>query len=155
MATVTEMMQRVQTMNQQTESIAQQVVEETKETYLELNQQQLARGIDKNGEPITLSGHGYTPFTKDFKERYGSGIGAITDHVTLYMTGVMYESESLGVSGRDINLGFNTDYSDEVLSRTGDQVLGLSPDSRDEYIRGPFIEALRPKITAIMKIPFI
>lgn len=149
------MIARVEQMNSQTLEICQSSIEETKEAYLELNASQLARGVDKNGDPITLDGHGYTPFTKDLKEKYGSGIGAITDHVTLYMTSAMYKSESLGVQGRDIALSFNTAYSDEILARTGDEVLGLNVDSREDYIHGPFIAALRPKVEAIMKIPFI
>lgn len=148
------MIERVQTMNKQTETVAAQTIEETKEAYLELNASQLARGVDKNGDPITLDGHGYTPYTKDLKEKYGSGIGAITDHVTLYMTGAMYKSEALGVTGNDIALNFNTEYSDEVLERTGDTVLGLNADSREDYIHGPFVEALRQKIVDILKVPF-
>ena len=128
---------------------------ETKETYLELNASQLARGIDKNGDAITLDGHGYTPFTKDIKSKYGSGIGAITDHVTLYMTGTMYKSETLGVQGDDIKLAFNTPYSDELLARTGDQVLGLNSESREAYINGPFIRSLKPKVTEITKLEWV
>jgi hypothetical protein len=155
MATIQEMISRIQALNQQTEQIATATVEQTKEDYLELNASQLAQGVDKNGDSITLDGNGYTPYTKDLKEKYGQGIGAITDHVTLYMTGAMYKSETLGVQGRDILLNFNTDYSDELLGRTGDTVLGLNADSREDYIHGPFISALKPQIEAIMKIPFI
>jgi hypothetical protein len=154
MVTLTELINRVQTLNSRTEQIAEEAITETSEAYLSLNATQLSQGLDKEGNAITLDGAGYSPYTKDLKEKYGQGIGAITDHVTLYQTGVMYQSETLGVSNRFINLHFNTPYSDEVIARTGDQVLGLNADSRNEYISGFFLPALRPKVVDIMKIEF-
>lgn len=155
MATLTEIISRVKLLNSQTEQIAEEVITQSKEAYLSLNASQLSHGLDKEGNAITLDGNGYTPYTKDLKEKYGQGIGAITDYVTLYQTGTMYKSESLGVSGGYINLRFNTPYSDKVLSRTGDQVLGLDANSRDEFIIGFFKPGIKIKVIDIMKIGFI
>ena len=148
------MMDRLQNLRESLPEIAGSSINDTQENYLGLNASQLALGLDSLGEQISLDGQpGYQPITIKHKQKYGVGLGAITDRVTLFDTGAMYESETLQVSGETISLAFNTDYAEEVLSRTGPQVLGLNAENKTGYAFGAFFEAMRPKVESIIQLP--
>ncbi len=154
MATITQVIQRLQNLKGNLPEIASSSIEDTKENFLGLNASQLALGLDSLGNETSLDGSlEYQPATIRHKKKYGAGLGAITDRITLYDTGKMYESETLEMSGDTISLAFNTDYAEEVLSRTGPQVLGLNSENKTSYAFGAFFEAMRPKVEEIIQIP--
>ncbi len=156
MASLTLMIDRWEQLRVSLPQMARSAVVETKESYLSLNATQMAMGLTKEDKPITLDGDPfYHPATKRYKKEFGIGLGRVTDRITLFMTGDMYRSEQLEVSGNDIVLTFNTYYSDSVIERTGDKVLGLSPENKSEYRNGAFAAVFKPMIEAVLKLEFI
>ena len=123
--------------------LAKEAALASKSEYLDLQLSQLAQGTDSQKQATTLNGNGYTAYTKDLKQKYGKGLGAVVDRVTLYQTGKMYKSADLDVKGEVINVTFNTEYSSDLMKRTGDVIIGLNDDNRADYINGPFFQAFK------------
>lgn len=110
------------------------IVSEHTEDITELLKIQLATGKDGDGEPVTLDGNPeYTPFTMDIKEKYGQGLGAVTDRITTYMTGDLYRSLKTKAEGRVFETEASVPYFDEVIGRTGDQIMELGEDGRRKF----------------------
>lgn len=144
---LTELQNKLSSIKANIVDIAGEAVMETKEAYLKLNSIQLANGLDKNGAPVKLDGkEEYAQSTIDYKNKYGVGVGAITDHITLYSKGFLHKSFDLSVSGDDIYIEAGTYYSGYVLFRSTDVVLGLNSGSRTEYIETSFESALINKV---------
>jgi hypothetical protein len=110
------------------------IVGEHTEDITELLKVQLAAGKDGNGEPVTLDGNpDYAPFTIEIKEKYGQGLGKVTDRITTYMTGDLYRSLKTKAEGRVFETDANVPYFDDVIDRTGDQIMDLDEDSRLKF----------------------
>lgn len=115
--------------------LAAEAVLETKADYIELNTVQLSKGLDRNGEEIELDGSSeYALSTIKRKQRL-TGLGSITDHITLFDKGALYELESwsLEVMGDDIFLDFDIYYGGYILRRTTEIVMGLNAESKTAY----------------------
>lgn len=99
---------------------------------IELLQQQLISGISGTGEPITLYGETeYSPFTVRYKKQFGSGIGGLTDRITLYMFGEFYAQMFMTVKGEVFSIKSKVPYYDKIIQRSGPEVMMLSPESMD------------------------
>ena len=122
--------------------------------YLDEQAKQWAMGQDQTGEAITLNGHGYTPYTMDLKSKYGVGLGAVTDHVTLFQTGELYRTLRLDIENGNVIVSSPVPYEPELFARTGD-VSGLQPANLEDYTHGPLINNMKPKITAVVKLDFV
>lgn len=155
MATVTQMTDRLTQLASQLPMIAKLSVMETKEPYLNLNAEQWAKGITKLGERISLDGDPfYSPFTVRYKKEHGSGLGAVTDRVTMYMTGSMYGSADLELKENNLNVTFGVPYAADLIERTTDKVFGLTNDNMGTY-RGVFMNTFKPKVIEITKLDFV
>lgn len=110
-------------------------------------------GLNKDQTPITLDGDGYSPFTKRYKKDFGVGLGAVTDRVTLYMTGESYQTMSLKVDGDNVNVFFTTPQAGKLMQRTGD-ILGVGGQYRVEYLI-PFFRKLKETIEQKTQLRFL
>lgn len=112
----------------------QTIVSEHTDDITEFLKVQMAAGKDGNNEPVTLNGNPeYSPFTILDKKLRGHGLGAVTDRITTYMTGDLYRSMKTNTEGSAFFTQSDVPYFDEVIDRTGDQVMELDEDSRRKF----------------------
>lgn len=104
----------------------------------ELNLEQMYRGIDSDGYPIEPE---YKPYTINEKQRKGQPI----DRVTLYDTGSFYRGATNIYSGNGITLTSTDSKTNELISKYGDEIFGLTPNSL-ELVREVFFELILQKI---------
>jgi len=127
------------------------IVDENQEVLVQLEREQLIEGIDKDGNERSDS---YAPMTINIKELYGQGAGAITDHVTFYMTGELNESLYYAVDGDEFSFRSPLPTYDKMIERIGEEEFGLDPEKRlyfaEEKLLPQFAEIFKEKTTLIM-----
>lgn len=110
------------------------IVEKNADKIPDILAQQLALGKDGAGEPVTLNGsQEYAPFTIEIKERFGKGLGAVTDRVTNYMTGAFYQDMKTTVENDAFETTSDVPYFDDIIERSGSIVMELDESSRIEF----------------------
>lgn len=115
------------------------IIEDNSQVLVDMEMDQLSKGIDKSGNTRIDS---YRPFTIKEKQRIGQGLGAVTDHVTFFMTGELYDSLGFKMNGDEFSIQSPLEKFDTMLLRiNGDTSLhssegdnyGLDPENRLEY----------------------
>lgn len=106
------------------------IVTKNGERIVELQQEQLAAGIDNTGQPRVDE---YRPFTIEQKHEFGIGLGAVTDHVTFFMTGEMYSEMSNVIFGDEFEVRALGEKFDKMMERIGDERYGLDEESRRKF----------------------
>ena len=100
--------------------------------------------LDGDGNPVLLDGGGYAGATIRYKQDFGRGLGAVTDRVTLYQTGELYRMINTEVVVDEVNTMSDVPYYDELIQRTGEQVMKLNETNRlefaQEYVMPAFAE---------------
>lgn len=134
--------------------IAEESVRETKESYLDEQAQQAAMGLNKDQTSISLDGSGYSPLTIRYKKDLGIGLGAVTDRVTMYMTGESYRTMDMTVDGNDINVFFTTPQAAKLRERTTDAPWGIGGEYRTDYL-GVLLSEVKRVITDKTKLQFV
>lgn len=110
------------------------IVEKNADKIPDLLAQQLAQGKDGNNEPVTLNGNTeYAPFTIEIKDRFGKGLGAVTDRITNYMTGAFYQDMKTTVENDAFETVSDVPYFDDIIERSGSVVMNLDESSRIEF----------------------
>ncbi len=118
------------------------IIAENKDLISDKVADQIGRtGLDGNGDRITLDGGEYTDFTVRYKQEHGKGLGAVTDRVTLYQTGELYRMIETEVTIDEVTTLSNVPYYDELMERTGEQVMKLNESSRLEFAQEIVIPA--------------
>lgn len=130
------------------ESVITEVLEKKASQMADFNAFQLSEGLRADGSDITPP---YAPLTV-FLKRAKSGLAGVTDHVTLYDTGAMYEAMYADVKGDEIEYGSKDPKADRLqarydkTSKTGaGSIFGLSQESREmltETETGPLWEQI-------------
>lgn len=95
------------------------IINENSDILANMLTRQLKKGVDADGEPaLAKYGPFYASPTVLQKEREGEGLGAETDRVTNYMSGMFYLS--LRVQASDNNFVFLSDapYFQDILIRS-------------------------------------
>lgn len=114
----------------------QNAIIDNEEVIKELLREQLASGISGSGDPIMLYDEpGYHPFTIKYKKIYGSGLGAITDHITLYMFGSFYGRLFMTIKGSEFNIKSDVPYFGDIIRKSGSDVMKLNATSMDILLR--------------------
>ncbi|MDP4264928.1 MAG: hypothetical protein Q8941_20535 [Bacteroidota bacterium] len=135
------------------------IVENNTDAIAELQKQQMADGVDSDGNDTQLKDNGawnfgYRPFTIKQKEKYGSGLGAVTDRVTGYMTGELYDKLAVKMTGDEFAQTSGVQYFSDLLSRTGGQWMGLNLQSRiyfgEEVTLPQFAKVLEEKTGLVL-----
>lgn len=106
------------------------IVENNGKRIVELQQEQLAAGVDNTG---ALRVDGYRPLTIYLKKKFGEGLGAETGHVTFFMTGELYGSLQTEVTGDEFQVKSPLFTYDKMISRVGEENYGLDPDQRMSF----------------------
>jgi len=89
--------------------------------------------LDGNNNPVLLDGSGYADSTIRYKQEHGQGLGAITDRVTLYQTGELYKMIDTEVVVDEVQTMSDVPYYDELMQRTGEDVMKLNETNRIDF----------------------
>ena len=127
-----------------TNAVIEKIIHDNSEALVDLLKQQLASGTDSNKQAIAYEGNNlYKPYTIRYKQKYGAGLGAVTDHFTLYMSGNLYNQLFASVQGGTYSIESKVPYFDDVIMKTGDSVTGLSEESRKQFYETILLPAFR------------
>jgi hypothetical protein len=145
MTTVAEMMRRLQSL-QIKESVVDSI-EETKETMLQFNAQQLEQGIRSDGETIHWLKDSHYPYTEPYarsKAKKGFQTTVVDLNATTGKT--FYKTEQIKVDGDDIRYESNIKLAEYLEQNYGVKIWGLTSDNKTDYTKGVFFRALKEKI---------
>lgn len=96
--------------------------------------QQLAIGKDGKNEDVTLFGKDeYAPFTIELKEKYGIGLGAVTNRITNYMTGAFYRGLKTEKSGGTFETTSDVEYFGKIQERSGTAITELNEEHERDF----------------------
>ena len=108
-----------------------------------------AKGVDAKGNQLEQQYTGYktySPKTIKLKKEFGRGLGAITDHITLYDTGEFYKSGKVEFKDGSFIITADTIKDDtDLIDAWGEDILGLNEESLSE-LRQMAIEIIIPTI---------
>jgi hypothetical protein len=116
--------------NFNTEAVVEGIVSDNAERITELQREQLAEGVGRDGKPRIDE---YRPLTVYLKRTNGVGLGAVTDRVTFFMTGGLYGSLRTKVLGPVYETTSPLATYDKMVERIGDENFGLAPEQRLEF----------------------
>lgn len=119
-------------------------VEETSEAMLNLNRQQLLRGLDSEGHYLSPK-YSEDPYfkSKESAERYAKWKKAIEPEKTdrpidvpnLFITGVFHREIRVDVNSSEYKFSDSASFAGGVIGKFGDVIFGLTAESkRDTYI---------------------
>lgn len=121
------------------EKIAHDVILAYSDLIVKVLKTQLTQGVNGLDEPITINGnYGYSNYTVEVKERYGEGLGKVTDRVTLYMTGLFYELIEIQINETSFDITSGVPYYQDIIQMSGKSVMELSPISA-EFLKENYI----------------
>lgn len=106
------------------------IVERNGSEIVKLQQEQLAAGIDKDGQPRIDE---YRPLTKFIKMSQGQGLGSVIDRVTFYMHGNLYNSMRNEIMGKVFQVKSPLPTYDKMIERIGEENYGLDAESLQEF----------------------
>lgn len=148
MATLQTIKKRVLELRGKELSFAKASINENIEIAADLNREQLAQGLLKDG---TFSDYPYSPLTIAIKKGR-SGIAGITDHLTNYDTGESYQKLYAKVEGDKIIFGTTSDKESAISDRMEGKAFGLAPEEKTDFIREYIKPNFRLKINSILKL---
>jgi hypothetical protein len=114
----------------------------------DLNAEQLAQGIMKDGK---LSKFKYSPLTIEIKKTK-SGLSAVVDHLTNYDTGESYRKLYMKAGGEVIIFGTYTDKEDSISKRMKGKAFGLTKDNKEEFMRLHVQKTFNEKVREILQL---
>ena len=127
-----------------TNAVIENIISDNSDALVELLKQQLGAGTDANKQPITFLGNTlYKAATIKYKQKHGVGLGAETEHITLYMSGNLYQDLSASLYNKAYSFKSSVPYFEDVIMKTGDTVTGLSEDSRKQFYNNILLPAFR------------
>ncbi|QES88869.1 hypothetical protein [Rhizosphaericola mali] len=133
------------------ETEQERIVSDNKDLLTTFLTNQLSMGLDGNDENIQPQ---YAPFTIEIKEKYGQGLGAITDRVTFFMTGAFYQGLQSSVGAGVFSFTSPVSYLQDIINRSGQKVLELNIHSREDFgndiLFPKFKEVFKQKTTLVI-----
>lgn len=115
---------------------------DAEDEMVKANEDQLSRGVRADDTDIAPP---YTYFTIQQKE-LKSGLAGITDVVTLFDTGAHYAALFAKVNGDEIEWGSNDSKSPALQEKYGDEIYGLSLESREFLIEDYLFDRFAGKV---------
>lgn len=122
------------------------IIDSNKERLVELQQEQLAAGIDVSGSKRSDN---YAPLTIFLKNKFGQGLGAVTDRVTFFMKGDLYGSLTATVGSDAFKITSPLFTFDKMIERVGDENFGLDFDQRNEFAINTAMPSYRARWEAV------
>lgn len=117
---------------------------ENEDAIIYLLHTQMESGLSGSGEPIMLYGEPeYRWRTIKYKRRFGSGPGAITDRITLYMFGEFWNTMYMVIKGEEFSIKSPVSYFDKIIARSGPDVMKLNKESMDILMRYYIVPRIR------------
>lgn len=127
------------------ENVARKTIDETKETIVELNKEQLFAGKRSDGTDIKPAYSGFTINEKEKKDQP-------YDRVTLKDTGAFYAGITVKVEGDKIIENSIDEKNDELFDKyatSRGNIFGLSTPYKKEYVNDQLRQAFRGNIKAV------
>jgi hypothetical protein len=124
------------------------IIELTSEEIIALNQAQLyTRSIDSDGD--ALGG-----YQDAFYEELKKGLNPqLNGKVDLYLTGDFYSGFYVQVDDTEFIIGSTDEKSQKLENKYGKWIFGLTDESKSEYIRKVFFNAVLNYVSNITKFP--
>ena len=124
------------------------IIELTSEEIIALNQAQLyTMSIDRDGDALG----GYQSV---FYEEIKKGLNPqLNGKVDLYLTGDFYNGFYVRVEDTEFIIGSTDGKSQELENKYGKAIFGLTDESKSEYIRKVFFNAVLNYVSSITKFP--
>lgn len=116
------------------------IVEDNRDEIVLAQAEVLSEGKDKTGQPRQDQ---YRPFTIQYKQEFGKGLGRVVDRVTFFMTGNLYYSLFARVTKRTYSVESPLPTYDKMLERIGKNNFGLDPQRQIAFRDGITIPRLR------------
>jgi hypothetical protein len=98
--------------------------------------EQMSKGMTGRDEPIVSPYTGkiyYAPMTVQYKQENGSGIGKITEHITLFQTGNHYRGLYAALRGRNLEIGSTVQY-DAAFNRANKELYQPGTQAGQDFI---------------------
>jgi hypothetical protein len=130
-----------------TDAVIEEAMSETADIIGDYNAEQMFRGIEATGGPITPA---YTFATVAIKKQKGQP----SDRVTLKDTGAFYQGIYAQVSVDRLEIGSNDGKTTALMNKYGAEIFGLSDTFKREYLRENLGPVLRQKITSLTGLKF-
>lgn len=143
MATVKQMLERLEVYKAQIAELAEQAFNINSKTAADLNASQLAQGLKTDGEQ---SDYPYAPLTIAIK-RGKPGLSGVTSYLTNYDTGESYRRLYAIANGGRIEYGTKTDKSEAISERMDGKAFGLTNENREEMLN----QFVRPSYQGLVK----
>lgn len=114
--------------------------ENNQDAYLNLQDEQLFKGRNRNGEMITLEGKGYSKKTFEIKQAKGQP----TDRITWRDTGRLYMALEATMENRQITFSApgEEEKLEAMMERSGEETLGLNNENLKAFHEKVMIPAL-------------
>lgn len=125
-------------------------IESTADEYIALNQGQLKRGLDKDGDEITPGYKLIEYAIRKHEQNAAPGFG-VPD---LFLTGAFYRAFTIRVGFTSIFVTSLDDKTPKLSQKYGPAIFGLTPYDRTYYAKGVFYEALQKSITGATGLIF-
>jgi hypothetical protein len=152
--TTVEMIQLFSSVKEKLPDLVENSIDQTSDTIVELNQQQMAEGVASDGETIHWLKDSHYPYTKPYAAEKAR-LGLQTEVVDLKLTGSFYKAERVKLEGDNLDF-YNEDSKAEFLEKNyGKQIHGLTDENKKTYSHGVFCEALKTGIEAATGYKFI
>jgi hypothetical protein len=111
-----------------------EIVKANESELINMQRDQWSKGTDREGKSTKLDGNpNYTVFTINYKARHGQGLGEITDYVTGFMEGALYEHTFMNVTKDSFAFESDVTYWESLTERTGPTWPGLQKENRLEF----------------------
>lgn len=117
------------------------IIEETKDVLISLNQEQLLKGVDSNGETLL-------PYRNQNYALYKNSLNPLAGMGTpdLKLSGQFFKEWVVKVSNSEMEFDSNDSKTPNLVKKYGDTVFGLSEESRKTYTFGAFYDGVRKHI---------
>lgn len=125
-----------------------EIVELNKEFLAELLRTQLERGLDGNGNQVTIRGNtSYQPYTVNEKRKNPPGLGQVVQWITNYDTGLFYSMVTPHTNGHSLWFDSNVPYFRDIIAQSGPIIMKLNKTNLELFLKSK----LRPALIRRMK----
>lgn len=127
----------------------QTIVEDNVDKLPPMIREQLEQGKDGDDKPATIFGRsGYSPRTVEIKKANGSGLGAVTDRITNYMTGEFYNSLEVKTEGQVFEADSDVPYFGDITLYSQPELLEVDEEHRLEFAETVTLPAIKESLQA-------
>lgn len=106
------------------------IIEENKDEIVLAQAEVLSEGKDITGQKRNDE---YRPFTINYKQQFGQGLGRVVDRVTFFMTGNLYYSLFARVTAKTFIVTSPLATYDKMINRIGERNYGLDPQRTKQF----------------------